>query len=1147
MADTRERTTETERRRATVLFADITGFTALTEGLDPEEASSIVSDCLMQLDAIARKHGAAVDKYMGDCIMAMFGVPFAVEDAPRAAVNAAIEMHNGMESFNRRRGIKTPLNIHTGIDTGLVISKDVSGPVIREFSVLGDAVNVAARLKDLAPSGEIWVGSETYRETRDHFEFESKDTVELKGKKKSVAIYEVVSRTETLHRPAIAAQDTSGHFVGRSNEISALRQRVQAVCDGTGGVVNIIGEAGLGKSRIVAELTASSEAQATTWLLGRSLAIGMNLSFHPFSDLLRSWAGIPDGMDENSAFEQFESRISELFGDRDPDVLPFLASMMGLALPEEQASRLQKMDSEGMEGLVLRSTTQFLKQLVARGPLVIVMEDVHWADRSSLELLSSLFRMIAEHAVLFINALRPDPAEAAQWLSKSMSALSDHSLPCEDIRLAPLDQGSSSELIDRYFENGDIPRSVRNRIEERTVGNPFYIEQVVRSLVDEGAIEERSGSLWATDQIESIEIPSNVRDVLMARVDRFPIRTRRALQISAITGQSCDERILSHLIEAEELPGDLETLVAAELLVRRERFGETFYEFKHPLIQETVYGAISLARRAEYHSLVGETIEAVIPESQPGYYGMLAYHFSLAKDAERAERYLVLAGEHAANLAASSEALHLLQEASRFYFELHGESGDPFTRAILEKKIALAFFNRGRMAEGDEHFDHALALLGMHVPRSEFRRRVRLASSVFRVLADLFVTRPFKRLRSATAEEREAIEIAFMRAQAQTLSDPNRFIMDSIEGIRQLNRVDPSDIARAGGQYAGCVAFFAYTGFLFRVGSRLLERAKPLVDEQDPRELLLYQFLDFVHNFMLGDWSEDFAADPALVDENLRLGDLWNVINYVAMDGKRKLHQGRISEAAADLELMEKIQDQYNYDLARSNVCAVRMFLELERRNLTAALVASKTYYEEFEEDLLNLLALGSRAKIEILLGDLNSAKATVARADKIVKRPGFVLPFHLSGHRLATFWIELIEFEDALTDGNKGVRSLRRKALRSGRRAVATARKVAWQQPEHFRLYGTSLWLAGKQRKAIRSWGEAVDTAERLGMRPELGRTYLEIGRRLLAEGRNREFRERTADACLDQAAQIFDELGFKWDQERLREAREQAARPTE
>jgi class 3 adenylate cyclase/tetratricopeptide (TPR) repeat protein len=1147
--DTRERTTETERRRATVLFTDITGFTALTESLDPEEASAITSECLMRLDRIARKHGGSVDKYLGDCIMAMFGVPFAVEDAPKAAINAAIEMHNGMREFNREREIEKPLDVHTGINTGLVISKDVSGPVIREFAVLGDAVNTAARLKDLAPRGEIWVGGETYRETRDAFEFEAKDELALKGKKQRVAVYAVLSRKESLHRPAIEAHSTvTSRFIGRNAEISRLRRSVQELRNGTGGVVNIIAEAGLGKSRLISELAASEEAQQTTWLEGRSLAIGLNLSFHPFSDLLRSWAHIPDGESESDAFTRFETSVSELFEGREQDVLPFLASMMGLALPESQRQRLQSIDAGAMERLVLRATTQFLKQLAARGPTVVVMEDVHWADRSSLELLSSLLRLAAAHRLLFVNALRPDPAEAQEWLSQAISAGAPHGLRGEEVRLAPLDRGAAEELIDHHFERGDIPRSIRSRIEERTVGNPFYIEQVVRSLIDEGTVEQRDGALWATEQIESIEIPANVRDVLMARIDRFPLRTRRVVQIASIAGQSCDERILSHLIEGEELDEDLATLVSAQLLLRRERFGEISYEFKHPLIQETVYEAISLARRAEYHSLVGDTIEAALPESQPGYYGMLAYHFSLAKDAKRAERYLILAGDQAASLAASSEALHLLQEAARLYFELHGEGGDPFTKALLEKKIALAFFNRGRMVEGDQHFDRALVLLGKRVPRSDLGRKLRFVGSLLSVLADLFVSRRFKRPRRATDEDREAIEITFLRAQAQTISDPTRFVMDSIDGIRQLNSVDPTRIDRAGGQYAGCVAFFAYTGVLFGVGSRLLRRAEPLVDEQDPREMLLYRFLDFIHNFMLGDWSEQHTATRELVEENLRLGDLWNVVNYVAMDAKRKLHQGRFSEAAEDLERVEKIQELYDYDLAKSNACAVRMFLELERRDLEAALRAAKVYYDGFDEHLLNLLALGSKAKIEILLGEREAAAETLQRAAKIVRRPGFLLPFHLSGYLLAVFWLDLLELEDAVAGGRRtGTWRLRRRARRSGRRAVRKAHKVAWQRPETYCLYGRWAWLAGRRRKALRWWGRSVDAAEQLGTQPELGRTYLEIGRRLDEEPGGRNFRGMNAERCFEQAFDIFDALGLHWDLERLQEARAGSPRPSE
>ena len=260
---------------------------------------------------------------------------------------------------------------------------------------------------------------------------------------------------------------------------------------------------------------------------------------------------------------------------------------------------------------------------------------------------------------------------------------------------------------------------MRTLIEERASGNPFYIEQVVLSLIDSDHVEVRDGNLWATDRPGAVVIPATVEELLMARIDQLPLPARQVLHIASIVGRSSHQRILASVAEDPELESHLETLRAAQLLTRWERAAEIVWEFKHPLIQEVAYEAITRAKRRDYHRRIAESIEATFAEGRPGRNGMLAYHFSLARDLEQAERYLFLAGDEAVGLAASSEALHFFQEASKLYFEMHGEGGDPAKKAILEGNIGQAQMNRGQFLEAVEHYNRALEHLGEHVPRSQ--------------------------------------------------------------------------------------------------------------------------------------------------------------------------------------------------------------------------------------------------------------------------------------------------------------------------------------------------------------------------------------------------------------------------------------------
>jgi class 3 adenylate cyclase len=388
---TRARHIDTERRHATALFGDLTGFTTMSERMDPEEVYSIVTGCLKVLDSVARKHGGSVSKYLGDCIMVVFGAPFAVEDGPRAAVNAAIEMHERVYRYNQERGLEWPLDIHTGINTGLMISGDVSGPLVREFDVMGDAVNVASRLKDLAPAGRIYVGPESYRYTKDEFEYRELEPIKVKGRDESVPTYELLSREMRVQKRRLDSRQTIfSKLIGRGEELDRIRHCVAGLASAKGGIVSLVGEAGLGKSRLIAELISAEGDEAVAFLQGRSLAIGESLSFHPFANLLREWAGITGQDGEAKSLEKLESAVARVLNEQVTEIFPFVATLMGLQPTGSHAERIAGIQGEAMQKLILGSMKQLLQAMSMPRPLVLIFEDLHWADLSSVELLESL-------------------------------------------------------------------------------------------------------------------------------------------------------------------------------------------------------------------------------------------------------------------------------------------------------------------------------------------------------------------------------------------------------------------------------------------------------------------------------------------------------------------------------------------------------------------------------------------------------------------------------------------------------------------------------------------------------------------------------------------------------------------------------------
>jgi class 3 adenylate cyclase/tetratricopeptide (TPR) repeat protein len=1131
-----ERTAETERRRATVLFTDITGFTRLTETLGDQRAYSIVADALKLLDEVARRHGGTVDKYLGDCVLALFGVPEAIEDAPRAAVNAAIEMRQRIRAFNGERKLESPLDVHAGINTGLGISGDVSGPMLREFAVMGASVDVANRLADLAPAGRIYVGSETHRFTSRVFEYRAVEATE--PAESQPASYELLSEQVQIYRRAVGLdRQISSDLVGRDAELDQLREKLEELKQGRGSTIGLIAEAGIGKSRLTAEVRASDAAQTVLWLEGRSLSIGSQLSFHPFADLLRAWSGINDEDEDDQIPVKLEAAIARVLPAEVEEVYPFLATVMGVPLTPDQRARIEAVQGELLEKLIRERVTRVLQRISEERPLVLVFDDLHWADLSSIELLESLQRLATTHPVLFLHVCRPGFPDTSGRILEFVRQRDPERLLALELR--PLDREASRLLINNLFKNADIPHSVRTLIAEKAGGNPFYVEEVVRSLIEEGAVELEGDGFRATEKIHSVVIPGTVQEVLMARIDRLKLRQKEVIQIASVIGRSFHFEVLRQIFpDKDALLEDLGLLEEAGFVVPWDRLQGVEFAFKHPLIQEVAYDSLLQKRREALHLQAGNAIEAALTENMPGYHGMLAYHFSLGRDLERAEESLFRAGDEAARSAASNEALHFFRSASKLYFEMHGEGGDPYKKAKLERNVGLALFNRGQLIEAVEHFDAALRYFGQRVPSSDVVRSANFARDMVLLLAQWYLFGKRRRLQPASERELEMIDTMFRRSLAETTTAPTRFVFDTMATLRKISKLDPATIPEYGGMYAGAIGIFSYGGVSFALGEKVLGIAGEVVDAAGSPELYFYyRAMSFVHNFLQGDWSDEHRVEEDLVQENYRAGRLWEVTTYVGLEAEQHVRRGDFARAQERIELIDEIWETYDYDLAKTNHYWLPMILLLEQRRLPQATRAAEVYYDENPEDLLNLLALSSKATAQSRLGDQEGAEASLAKGAEIVARSKHPFPLHLSSYVSARLLVDATLLEESLARGDQAqARALRKQAKRSGRQAVRVAARVGYRKPEIFRSNGRHAWLVGRSGEALQWWRRSLEVARTLGMRPELGRTCQEVGLRL-SENRSgpRDLDGRDGAAYLDEARGIFTSLGLEWDLARL------------
>jgi class 3 adenylate cyclase len=1123
----RHRTSEAERRRVAVLFADISGFTAMTEAAGAERAYPIVAGALERLGEVARRHGGTVDHFLGDCVMALFGVPEALEDAPRAAVNAAIEMREAIERYDDELLLEPRLTVHSGIATGLGISADISGPLIREYAVVGEHVDRADELTHVAERGEIYVDVETHRSTAEVFEFAPGRTLRLRDRAEPAPCFEVRSRQARLHRARLGRERrVFSELVGREAELAALRGVLAALAGGRGGIVHLVAEAGSGKSRLLAELERDEAAAGVRWLIGRSLSTGRNLAYHPFADLLRSWAGAGD--DESPAEEAVRTgaALSALAPDVAAELGPFLLRMQGLPLASEDERRLAEMPPDALGRLTRRAVREVLRREARRRPLLVVMDDLHWADQSSIELLEALLRLCADERVLFVAATRPGWPESAGRIRAHARA--EHAERNLELVLAPLGAEAVRKLVRNLFRGGELPYATRQLIEERARGNPFYVEEVVRALVDQGAVELRDGAFHATRALGAAEIPATLQEVLMARVDRLAPSPRALLQAAAVVGGTFHTAVLEEMGAGEgRLPELLAALCEAEFLVPSDRSRGEEHAFKHPLIQEVTYEALLQERRAALHLRAGEAIEKRLLGALPGVEAMLAYHFGRGGAAERAEEHLFRAGDEAARGAASSEALHFFEEASALYLRLHGDGGDPRKKALLEKNVGLALFQRGREPDAVPHFDRALAHLGVASARSALAAQLGFARDLLGVLPRLYL--PAARRRKAADErERDVIELMFRRALAQTTSDPTRFLFDSLATLRRIVRLDDRSIPSAGRNYAGCVGIFSYTGVSFGLGRRFLALAEPLLEGRpEAPDYLYYRCMRFIHHFLAGDWSDAHEVPPDVLDAHLRAGHLWEAAAYLGLAGEKRIRCGDFAGAADVLRRSDAIAEGLGYQDARLGGLGDRVYLLIEQGRFEEAVEAADVYREESPQQLLHVLALGARAEAQARAGALDAASETLARAEPALAALGVqAIPYHASFVHAARYLLDVARLE-AEPAGD---------CRRSRRRALGAAAKVAARRPQVLRLVGREAWLRGRRGAAGRWWARSLAAAEALGARPERARTLHEIAIRVGPSGRGPGGRDGAR--CGAEARALYREMNLARDLARLDES---------
>ncbi len=643
-----------ERKVVTALFADLVGSTALGERFDPEDVVEIVGRAVSRMVEVVEEFGGTVKDLAGDGLLALFGAPEAHEDDPERAVRAALRIVEVVRAHaaevERAWGVEE-FGVRVGIDTGLAVLGAVGGGSRVEYGATGDALNTAARLQANAATFGVLVGERTHHLIEPIFRWGDPRELLLKGKAEALSAYEVAGLRAVPGK--LRGLATVTPLLGRDVELETARDAGQAVFDGRGGILFVIGEPGIGKTRLLAELRQFVATEGSvTWLEGRCVSYGLALPYWPFRDLLGRWLGADtvDGSDRLDA--DLLERCDALFGARAREVHAYLAAILGLQLDPVAERDVAALSPEARQFRTVEAVRALIRGLAEERPVILAIEDLHWVDAASMQLLERLFPLTESARTLIVVSQRPE-ADHASW-NLHLDAKRDHPDRARVLILEALSPGAERALLESLVGAATLPRDLEDRILHSAEGNPFYLEENIRSLIDDGALTAE-GAGWRYEGTSAVEIPPSVERVIISRIDRLSAPARETVQAASVLGRQFDGTTLEAVSgRTGGLADALSELVAFDLL--REEPGAG-YRFKHALTQEAAYNNMLKRRRRELHALAADALESLPGGPREPDYGLLAQHYRGAGRPEEALRYFELAATGARRVYAVDAAL----------------------------------------------------------------------------------------------------------------------------------------------------------------------------------------------------------------------------------------------------------------------------------------------------------------------------------------------------------------------------------------------------------------------------------------------------------------------------------------------------------
>jgi len=1064
---------EGERKQVTVMFCDMEGFTRLSERFGPEEAYSIMDQVYEILIHKVHDYEGTVNEMTGDGIMALFGAPIALEDAPQRAIRTAYSIHREMSKFNdkmKQERESIPLvKMRIGIHSGPVVVGTLGNDLRVEFKAVGDTVNLAARVEEMAEPGTISVTGDIFRLTEGLFRFEALGEKAVKGKREPVKIYRVIAPSTRRTRFDVSAERGLTPLVGRERELELLLNGFERAKGGRGQALSVTAEAGVGKSRLLYEFRKAVANEDVTFLEGKCLSYSSGVAFHPVIDVLKSNFDVREEDGDSEIREKFKRGL-KILGADEASTLPYLLELFSVkdsgidkipVSPEEKKHRI----TETVKGITIRGSEI--------RPLIIAIEDLHWVDKSSEDYLKNLLESISGARVLLVFTYRPDFVHT--WGGRSY-----HS----QVNLNRLSNQESLLMVSLLLGTDDLARELEELILEKTEGVPFFIEEFIKSLKDLNIIAREDSKYRLAKDVQAVTVPSTFQDVIMARIDSLPEGSKKVLQIgSVIEREFVYEliKVVSSLPE-KELLSHLSVLKDAELLYERGIYPQSTYIFKHALTHVVAYDSLLVRRRQELHWLIGQTIEKLYADRLAEQYEVLAYHFAQGEQWTKALEYFCKAAEKAAQTFANREAVAHYDQALEVAHHLGNAVNTKTTMAIHQAKSSLYFvlsdFGRSR-----DESERALALAIKAGDR--INQVVALVDMGWAVL----YAHDFDR---ALAYSREAIAIA-EEAEAQTVMAGGHTITAMVYGLTA--RLDPA--------------------------KKELDQALMISQKAGDAR---HQAISLWFTGYLKNWEGEFVEASHLQSEGLQIARehdlLVPVLTCLYGYGLSLTGEGHYDEALAVLREGLTLSEKVGAEVRRLRFLNTLGWLYSECGDLDRAFDLNQRSAEEARKrgDPETI------ANAEINLGDLFLAQSDLALAQKyldgvhrLANDPATSdwMKWRYSMHLFASYgelWLARGDTAKAKDNADQCLQ-------------IATRTNSKKYLVKGWRLKGEIALLNKQSDEAEDALHQALIIAKAIGNPTQLWKTYLTMGR-LHTKAKRQEMAEQAYDAAREIVNKIIASL---------------------